>query len=254
MSRSPVVEMRAVHKRFGGVQAVRDVTLSLHAGEIVGLLGHNGTGKSTLIQLLSGALELDAGSILVDGAPVRMRSPRDARRRGIETLYQDLALADNLDAVANLFLGRELTNRWGLLDDSAMERAARAVIQRLNPQFPDLASPVAKLSGGQRQTVALARAVHFHARVLILDEPTAALGPQESRLVTDAILQCRRDGLALLLVTHDLDDVFELSDRVVIMRSGRIVAERRSADITRDEALQLIIAGRAQSDGDVTPG
>lgn len=240
---SAVVSMRGVSKAFGGVHAVERVDLEVAAGEVVGLLGHNGAGKSTLVALLSGALRLDAGHIELDGRPVTIDSPRTARRLGIEALYQDLALADNLPAAANLFLGRERVGRSGLLDESGMERIARDVIRRVNPRFDDFASPVQQLSGGERQAIAIARALHFRARVLILDEPTAALGPAETRQVGEQVRRLRDQGLAIVLVSHDLHDVFALSDRVVVMKAGRAIASRRTAEVTPDELLQLVIAG-----------
>lgn len=242
---TPRVEMCGVRKSFGGVHAVEGVDFQVAAGEVVGLLGHNGAGKSTLMALLAGALRLDAGEIRIDGAPVELGSPREARALGIEALYQDLALADNLPAAANLFLGRERTNAFGLLDESAMERVSREVLHRVNPRFRDFRSPVRQLSGGERQQVALARAIHFQARVLILDEPTAALGPEETAQVGEIVRRLRDQGLAIVLVSHDLNDVFALSDRVVVMRAGRVVASRRCVDTRPEELLQLIIAGVA---------
>ncbi len=239
----PLVQMLGVSKRFGGVHAVQGADLSLHAGEIVALVGHNGAGKSTLVALLSGALEPDDGEIRIAGDLARIRAPRDAQRLGIETLYQDLALADNLDAVANLFLGRELRGRLGLLDQAAMEREARAAMQRVNPHFTDFRSPVRALSGGERQSVAIARAVHFEARVLILDEPTAALGPEESSIVVDQIRRLRDDGLGVLLVSHDLRDVFALADRIIVMKGGRVIGVRARAAMTPDTLLAMIISG-----------
>ncbi len=239
----PRVELRGVHKRFGGVHAVEDVTLELHAGEVVGLVGHNGAGKSTLMRTLSGADPLDSGEIRIDGRPVRIRDPRDARTLGIETLYQDLALAENLDVPANLFLGRERLTRWGTLDDNAMEREAREVMTRLNPEFHGLDMPVAQLSGGERQCVAIARAIRFEPRVLIMDEPTAALGPAETAQVARIIGELRSRGLGIFLVSHDLHDVFELADRICVMRGGRLAATRRVSETTREEVLELIIAG-----------
>ena len=173
---TPLVEMRAIHVAFGGIKAVDGVTVDLHRGEVVGLLGHNGAGKSTLIKVLSGAYQATSGDILIDGTLARIRSARDARAHNIETIYQTLALADNLDAAANLFLGRELTTGWGTLDDVRMEAETRKILGRLNPNFRKFSAPVSALSGGQRQSVAIARAVYFDARVLIMDEPTAALG------------------------------------------------------------------------------
>ncbi|MGZ6268834.1 MAG: ATP-binding cassette domain-containing protein, partial [Candidatus Limnocylindrales bacterium] len=175
--RKPIVELRNIRVSFGGVRAVNDVSIDLHAGEVVGLVGGNGAGKSTLIRTLSGAHAPDSGEIRINGQPVSISNPRDAKAYHIETIYQTLALADNLDAPANLFLGRELVNRFGNLDDDQMEDATRKVMGRLNPNFKRFTTPVQSLSGGQRQAVAIARAVYFNAKILIMDEPTAALGP-----------------------------------------------------------------------------
>lgn len=244
MSGAPLVEMRGVSKSFGGVRAVADMDLTLRQGEVVGLLGHNGAGKSTLIKLLSGAIPCDSGEIYVSGQSVSIRAPRDARQLGIETLYQDLALADNLDATANVFLGRELLRPWGGLDDGAMERAAHDALRRLNPEFRNLSTPVGQLSGGQRQSIAIARALAFDARVLIMDEPTAALGPAETRMVAELIGRLKADGLGIILVSHDLHDVFDLSDRICVMKNGRLVATHPTAELTHDAVLEMIIAGR----------
>ena len=240
---APLVELRGVEKRFGGVHAVTGVGLALYAGEVVGVLGHNGAGKSTLMKVLSGALPLDAGEIRIDGRPVSIQSPRDARRHGIETLYQTLALAENLGAAANLFLGREIVTRLGTLDDHAMERAALEVIRRLSPHFDDVRTPVQHLSGGQRQMVAIARAIHFDARVLIMDEPTAALGPAESGAVGALIARRKAEGLGIFLVSHDLHDVFEISDRVAVLANGRLVGVRNTSEVTREQVLEMIIGG-----------
>lgn len=238
-----IVQLRGLSKHFGGVHAVRDVDLELRAGEVVGLLGHNGAGKSTLIKLLSGALVRDEGDILIDGRAVRLRDPRDARGFGIETIYQELALADNLDATANLFLGRELVTKWGLLDHRAMERVARDVIGQVNSNFDAFGTPVGSLSGGQRQAIAIGRAIHFGARMFIMDEPMAALGPQESELVAQWIRRLVERGMAILLVSHDLHSVFDLSDRIVVMRSGRVAAVASTSEVTRDQVLGWMIAG-----------
>ena len=184
---TPLVEMRDVSVAFGGVKAVDHVSIDLYPGEVVGLLGHNGAGKSTLIKCLSGANKMDTGEILINGEKVEIHNPRDARRYNIETIYQTLALADNLDAASNLFLGRELVTATGLMDDSRMEAETRKVMGRLNANFKKFKSPVKALSGGQRQSVAIARAVYFDARILIMDEPTAALGPEETRMVAELI-------------------------------------------------------------------
>ncbi|MCZ6784969.1 MAG: ATP-binding cassette domain-containing protein [Proteobacteria bacterium] len=239
--------MRRMVKRFGSVHAVEDVSIDLRAGEVVGLLGHNGAGKSTLVKMLSGAEPADGGEIRIAGEIAQIRNPRDARRLGVETLYQDLALADNLDTPANLFLGRELRTPFGTLDDHAMERAAAQVIGRLNPSFGDLRAPVRNLSGGQRQSVAIARALHFNARILIMDEPTAALGPEETAMVVEIIRQLAREGLGIFLVSHDLHGVFDLSDRVAVMKNGRLVDVCATSEVTPDDVLAMIITGEPLS-------
>jgi len=241
--RVPLVEMRRISLSFGGVRAVDDVTIDLFPGEVVGLVGHNGAGKSTLIKVLSGAYASDSGGIWIDGQEAAIHNARDARRYRIETIYQNLALADNLDACANLFLGRELESGV-LLDEAAMEDATRKVMNRLNPNFQKFHAPVAALSGGQRQSVAIARAVHFNARILIMDEPTAALGVQEARMVHELIRQLKREGLGIFLISHDLHDVFDLSDRVSVMRHGKLVGTVNTKDVTKDDVLGMIILGK----------
>ena len=245
--RTPLVEMRSINVAFGGVHAVRDVTIDLYAGEVVGLVGGNGAGKSTLMRALSGAHPPDSGDILVDGKPVAITNPRDAKALKIETIYQTLALADNIDAPANLFLGRELTSRAGMLDDSAMEDATRKVMGRLNPNFTRFKTAVRSLSGGQRQAVAIARAVYFNARILIMDEPTAALGPAETAQVRDLIRQLRSEGLGIFLISHDIHDVFDLSDRISVMYHGKIVDTVRREDTNVDDVLAMIILGKTPS-------
>jgi D-xylose transport system ATP-binding protein len=250
---APLVELRRAGKRFGGVHAVEEASLGLHAGRILALVGHNGAGKSTLVRMLSGALGLDAGELWVGGERVRLASPREAHRIGIETVHQTLALAENLDAVANLFLGREIASRWGILDEPAMERAARDVIARLNPAFVRFRVPVRELSGGERQTVAVARAVLFRARVLILDEPTAALGPGEAGAVRALIRRLAAEGLAILLVSHDLHDVFDLAERIAVMRGGRLVGTRMTREVTHDEILGMILGAPAAASAPGSP-
>ncbi|CAN5748495.1 ATP-binding cassette domain-containing protein [soil metagenome] len=240
----PIVEMRDIRVAFGGVHAVDDVTIDLYPGEVVGLVGGNGAGKSTLVRVLSGAHRPDSGEILIEGRPVTIGNPREAKALGIETIYQTLALAENVDAAANMFLGRELTTRWGSLDDSAMEDATRRVMKRLNPKFKRFKSLVAHLSGGQRQSVAIARAVHFNARILIMDEPTAALGPAETAQVTELVAQLKSEGIGILLISHDIHDVFDLADRISVMLTGRLVGTVRKDDVTIDEVLAMIIMGK----------
>jgi D-xylose transport system ATP-binding protein len=250
----PLVEMRDISIAFGGIHAVDGVTVDLYAGEVVALLGHNGAGKSTLIKCLAGAYRRDAGDIYVNGAKAEIDNPRDAKKYGIETIYQTLALADNVDAAANLFLGRELTTRWGTLDDAAMEAACRKVMGRLNPNFQRFKEPVAALSGGQRQSVAIARAIHFDAKILIMDEPTAALGPQETAQVGELTKQLKADGIGIFLISHDIHDVFDLADRVAVMKNGRLVGTGRCADLTKDEVLGMIILGKCPAGAVPGPG
>ena len=245
---APLVEMTGIEKRFGGVRAVDGVSVDLHPGEVVGLLGHNGAGKSCLMRILSGAMTPSDGEIRVNGTTVRFDDPNDARAAGIETIYQTLALADHLDAPANLFLGRELRTRFGNLDDAAMLEAARDVLARLNPNFKNLRDPVSSLSGGQRQVVAIARAIHFDTKILIMDEPTAALGPSETAMVSDLIRQLRGEGIGIFLVSHDMHDVFDLCDRVVVMNKGRVAGAHRIGEVTKDDVLSLIVKGELPAD------
>lgn len=240
----PLVEMRTIRVAFGGVHAVEDVTIDLRPGEVMGLVGGNGAGKSTLMRVLSGAHPADSGEIFMQGDRVTIGDPGEAQRLGIETIYQTLALADNQHAPANVFLGRELTSRWGSLADTAMETATREVMGRLNPNFTNFKQPVKSLSGGQRQAVAIARAVHFQARVLIMDEPTAALGPAETALVRSAIRQLKSEGIGIFLISHDIHDVFDLSDRISVMFHGRLVGTVRRSDVTSDDVLAMIITGK----------
>ena len=251
---TPLVEMKNVSISFGGIHAVDDASVDLHKGEVVALLGHNGAGKSTLIKILSGAYKRDAGTIFVDGEEAHIANPRDAKKYGIETIYQTLALADNVDAAANLFLGRELRTRWGTLDDVAMESETRKVMGRLNPRFQRFKDPVIRLSGGQRQSVAIARAIHFNARILIMDEPTAALGPQETAQVGELVKQLKQDGIGIFLISHDIHDVFDLSDRVCVMKNGQVVGTARTTNVTKDEVLGMIILGKCPPGATPGPG
>jgi D-xylose transport system ATP-binding protein len=240
----PLVELRDIRVSFGGLHAVDGVSIDLHPGEVVGLVGGNGAGKSTLMHTLSGAHPADAGEILINGQPVTIHNPRDARQYGIEVIYQKLALADNFDAAGNVFLGRELTTATGALDDEAMASAVQKVMKRLNPRFTNLRTAVRSLSGGQRQSVAIARAVHFNARILIMDEPTAALGPAETAQVRDLITQLKAEGIGIFLISHDIHDVFDLSDRISVMLQGRLVGTVDKDDVSKDEVLAMIIMGK----------
>lgn len=241
---APLVEMKNVSIAFGGVQAVDDVSIPLNAGEVVGLLGHNGAGKSTLIKMLSGAYKMDSGEIWINGERATITSPRDARDYNIETIYQTLALADNLDAASNLFLGRELTTPLGFVDDDRMEAETRKIMARLNPNFQKLKEPVSALSGGQRQSVAIARAVYFNAKILIMDEPTAALGVHESAMVAELIQELKKQGLGIFLISHDTREMMELCDRVAVMKNGQMVGTERVEDVTEDDILSMIILGK----------
>ncbi len=240
----PLVELRDIRVSFGGLHAVDGVTLTLYPGEVVALVGGNGAGKSTLMHTLAGAHPADSGQILVNGEPVTIATPRDARAHGIEVIYQKLALAENIDAAGNLFLGRELRTRTGALDDSAMASATRDVLKRLNPRFKNLSTAVKSLSGGQRQSVAIARAVHFNAKILIMDEPTAALGPAETAQVRELIEQLKSEGIGIFLISHDIHDVFDLADRISVMMQGRLVATVEKSKVTKDEVLAMIIMGQ----------
>ncbi|ATI40714.1 ABC transporter ATP-binding protein [Pacificitalea manganoxidans] len=241
---TPLVEMRNISIAFGGVKAVDHVSVDLMPGEVVGLLGHNGAGKSTLIKILSGAYQADEGEIFINGEKATITNPRDARKYNIETIYQTLALADNLDAASNLFLGRELVSPLGFVDDDAMEAETRKIMQRLNPNFTKFAAPVSALSGGQRQSVAIARAVYFNARILIMDEPTAALGPHETQMVSELIQQLKADGIGIFLISHDIHDVMHLCDRASVMKNGELVGTVDVSDVTDDDLLGMIILGK----------
>lgn len=240
---TPLVDMKNIEKHFGGVVAVNDVSANLYAGEVVGLLGHNGAGKSCLMRILSGAMAPNEGVISVNGEEVELKSPLDARDLGIETIYQTLALANHLNAPSNLFLGRELKTPFGNLDDKRMLEESRQVLHKLNPNFKNLLDPVSSLSGGQRQVIAIARAIYFNVKILIMDEPTAALGPSETAMVSELIQELKNQGIGIFLVSHDMHDVFDLCDRVMVMNKGRNVGTHDIEDVTKDDVLSLIIKG-----------
>lgn len=240
----PLVELRNMRVSFGGLHAVDDVTINVYPGEILALVGGNGAGKSTLVKTLSGAQRPDSGQIFINGERVTIENPRDAKELGVETIYQTLALAENVDAPANMFLGRELLTRWRTLDDSAMEDAARKVMARLNPKFESFKVPVESLSGGQRQSVAIARAVQFNARIVIMDEPTAALGPAETQVVRGLMRQLKQEGIGIILISHDIHDVFDMADRISVMLQGKLVGTVNKTDVTIDEVLAMIIIGK----------
>lgn len=245
---TPLVDIRNLSISFGGIKAVDDASIDLYPGEVVGLLGHNGAGKSTLIKILAGAYQADSGEIWINGEKAEIHSPRDARDYNIETIYQTLALADNLDAASNLFLGREITNAYGMVDDAKMEAETRKIMARLNPNFKKLKDPVSALSGGQRQSVAIARAVYFDAKIVIMDEPTAALGVHETQMVADLIGELKKQGLGIFLISHDTREMMELCDRVSVMKNGRMIGTERVEDVTEDDILSMIILGKNPRD------
>jgi ABC-type sugar transport system ATPase subunit len=246
--RGPLLRARGISKRFGAVQALQDVDVDLYPGEVLGLVGDNGAGKSTLIKILSGVYPPDAGSIELEGRPVRFTSPREARAAGIETIYQDLALAENLDVAGNIFLGREPGFGWGVLRILArrqMEAASAQVLQRLEIQLPSVRTLVRYLSGGQRQAVAISRAVYWEARIVIMDEPTAALGVRERSRVLDLVRRLRDEGKSVLLISHSMPDIFAVCDRVVVLRRGLKVGERHTAQTTEEEIVRMMMGSEA---------
>jgi D-xylose transport system ATP-binding protein len=247
----PIITMRGIDKHYGGVHAVQGVDLDIYSGEVHALVGDNAAGKSTLIKILSGAVAMDAGKICYDGRQVEIAQPRDAKDLGIETVYQDLALADNLDVASNIFLGREMTKAGllrFLLDNREMEKRSCSLLSQLRINIPNIRQHVRSMSGGQRQSIAIARCVCFNARVVILDEPTAALGIEETRKVYALIREMRDQGLAVLLISHNLNHVFENCDRITVLKTGRLVGSRRVTDTTQDEILRMIVSGAANKE------
>lgn len=240
----PVLELRGVSKRFGAVQALAGVDLSLYAGEVLALVGDNGAGKSTLIKGVAGIHPFDHGEVRFEGQSVEIAAPADSAALGIEVVYQDLALADNLDAVQNMYLGREVGGRFGLLNEERMERAAADTMHDLAvTTISSVRQRVASLSGGQRQSVAVAKAVMWNSKVVILDEPTAALGVAQTRQVLDLVKRLGDQGLGVIVITHNLHDVFEIADRVVVLRLGQMVATFAADDTTQQEIVEAITAG-----------
>lgn len=241
---APRLVVRGIHKSFGAVTVLRGVDFEARAGEVTALLGDNGAGKSTLVKCIAGTYVPDQGTIELDGVPQTFRTPSDATAAGIETVYQDLALCDNLDVVANLFLGRERTAAGGTLDEVSMEKTARTALDQLNIVIPSVRSTVAQLSGGQRQSVAVAKAVLWAPKVVILDEPTAALGVAQQKQVLDLIRRLREEGLAVIVITHNMVDVFAVADVAIVMRLGRRVAKLRIADVTPEDVVAAITGAR----------
>ena len=240
---SPTLSARQISKRFGGVIALDDVSIEVAAGQITGLVGDNGAGKSTLIRILSAVLDADSGSIQLDGVPVHFTSPAEARASGIETVYQDLALAGNMPVWANIYLGRELLRgpkSLNILDKRRMAVEANAMLSRLSRTMPPIDAPTSQLSGGQRQAVAIARAAAWGSKVIIMDEPTAALGPAETRAVEEVIAGLRDRGFAVLIISHNLEQVFRLVDRVWVLRRGRMIGDRRLSNSSPEEIVAMI--------------
>jgi len=248
----PILSVRNLTKRFGGLTAVNDVSWDVHAGEVVALLGDNGAGKSTLIKCISGVHQADEGEVIFRGRRVRFARPVDALANGIETIYQDLALAQNLDVPSNIFLGRELKRRYlggliRMLDEKRMTRESQSALDSLDIHFPNLLQPIESLSGGQRQAVAIARAVYWDARLMIMDEPTNNLGVPEQHKVLELIRRLRDQGVPVILITHTLPDVFAVADRLMVMHRGRKVTEKKTADTSTEELVQYMVGARDDS-------
>ncbi|MDR8411002.1 ATP-binding cassette domain-containing protein [Nonomuraea sp. 3-1Str] len=242
---TPLLEARGIDKSFGPVKVLHDVTFSAYAGEVTALVGDNGAGKSTLVKCIGGIHPIDNGELLFDGRPVQVNGPRDAGELGIEIVYQDLALCDNLDIVQNMFLGRE-RRRGIVLDEDSMEELAEQTLSGLSVRtVKSIRQQVSSLSGGQRQTVAIAKAVLWDSKVVILDEPTAALGVAQTAQVLELVRRLADNGLAVVLISHNMNDVFAVSDRIAALYLGRMAAQVRTADVTHAQVVELITSGRS---------
>jgi ABC-type sugar transport system ATPase subunit len=249
MSAEALLQVRELDKHFGAVQALYHVDLDLPAGKVTALCGDNGAGKTVLTKCIAGIYQPDHGQVLWEGHPVHIRTPRDASRLGIETVYQDLALADNLDIVQNMFLGRERT-RSQLLDEDSMERAAKETLTSLHvTTVRSIRQPVASLSGGQRQSVAVAKAVMWNSRLVILDEPTAALGVVQTQQVLDLTRRLRDRGLAVMVISHNLNDVFEVADRIAVLYLGRLVVQDDASNFDRQSVVEYMTTGGLSRSG-----
>ncbi|WP_455382035.1 ATP-binding cassette domain-containing protein [Salinispira pacifica] len=240
-----LLEVRNITKRFGGLVAVNNVSLGIKAGEVVGLLGDNGAGKSTLIKVISGVYRPDEGEMYFQGNRMDIGSPMDALAAGIETIYQDLALAENLNVPSNIFLGREKTKRvlgfLEVLDHQYMQEESKKVLEKLDIVIPSLRNRIRSLSGGQRQAVAISRSIYWDAKLLIMDEPTAALGVAEQKKVLDTVRRLKSHGIGIIMISHQMHDVFQVADRLVIMRRGEKAAERITKETNADEVVSLIV-------------
>jgi ABC-type sugar transport system ATPase subunit len=251
VDRPPLIEARGVTKSFGRVVALRGADFAAWPGEVSALVGDNGAGKSTLIKIFSGALQPDGGEVFLDGQPMHISSPAEARQLGIETVYQDLALAPSLDVASNLFLGREARQRGllgaiGFLDDRLMRKRAQEEMANLQIGLSSVRQPVLTLSGGQRQAIAVARAVAWGRRIVIMDEPTAALGIRESRMVLRLIKRIKETGLAVIMISHNLPEVFEVADRITILRLGRTVRQMRREEASMDDVVAFMTGARVE--------
>ncbi|HWP48098.1 MAG TPA: ATP-binding cassette domain-containing protein [Candidatus Limnocylindrales bacterium] len=244
-SSTPILEVINLTKRFGGLVAVDRVHMQVFPGEVVGLLGDNGAGKSTLIKMISGVYQPDEGQILFQGKELKLSNPMEALKLGIETIYQDLALAENLNVYANIFLGREKVKKVlgfiNVLDRNYMLEESRRVLKRLDIEIPSLRNKIQKLSGGQRQAVAISRSIYWNAKFLIMDEPTAALGVAEQQKVLALVRTLKAQGVPVIIISHQLHDVFSVADRLIVMRRGRKVGERLTRETTPDEIVGLIV-------------
>jgi D-xylose transport system ATP-binding protein len=248
LSEQPLLEVRGVDKRFGAVEALADVNFHVDSGQIMALVGDNGAGKSTLIKCIAGIYTIDNGEIVWEGEPVTIHGPKDSARMGIEVVYQDLALADNLDVVENMYLGRETLSSFRRLDEAKMEKQALETLADLSvTTIRSVRQPVASLSGGQRQSVAVAKAVLWNSKLVILDEPTAALGVAQTRQVLDLVKKLGEQGLAVVLISHNMSDIFEVADNITVLRLGHNVGEFKTSDTTQREVVEAITAGKISS-------
>jgi D-xylose transport system ATP-binding protein len=242
---SDLLSLEGVNKAFGPVHVLHDIDFSVRPGEVVALVGDNGAGKSTMVKCIAGINPIDTGAIRFDGSEVHLHGPKDAARLGIEVVYQDLALADNLDIVQNMYLGRERGTAW-YLDEATMETEARRTLASLSVRtINSVRQPVSTLSGGQRQTVAIAKSVLWDSKVILLDEPTAALGVAQTRQVLDLVRRLAEQGLGVVLISHNLGDVFEVADRIAVLYLGRLVAQLPIADVSQHQVVELITSGRS---------
>jgi len=250
----PTVQMKKIYKRFGGVEALKNIELTLYEGEILGLVGDNGAGKSTLIKILSGAIPSDMGEIFFRGEKVNIRNPKDSKELGIETIYQDLALIDNLDVPANVFIGREIKREkfgriFNIMNLKAMEKATRRILDQLKINVESLRERVHNLSGGQKQSIAITRAIWFNAKVLIMDEPTAALAVEETAKVFNLIRRLRDRGISIIYISHNINEVFDISDRIMVLKTGKLVGVQKKEETTKDKILRMIILGEGYQNG-----